>query len=147
MRAHGMLRIVARVCAVAAGLTACGLFDEGEHRIIGIIDEGGTSLDALVVPDTVRAGTPFTITVSTFGSSCLRADGASTRVSGQMASVTPYDVMPASDAACPGDILAFPRTVTLAFDTPGAAVVRLHGRGYGTPITMTIEETAAVVAP
>ena len=106
--------------------------------------EGGTSFDALVVPDTVRAVTPFTITVSTFGN-CLRPDGASAQVSGQAASVTPYDVTLGSDVVCPAVTVPFPRTVTLAFDTPGTAAVRLHGRGCSTPM-ITIEETA-VVAP
>jgi hypothetical protein len=146
MRAHSMLRLAARASALAAGLTACNaLFGEGEHRVIGVIDEAGTSLDALVVPDTVRAGVPFTITVSTFGSSCLRPDGANAQVSGQMASVTPYDVAPPSGLACPADFRSFPRVVTLAFNTPGTATVRLHGRGFGTHM-ITLEETA-VVAP
>jgi len=146
MRVHRMLRLAARMSALVAGLTACNaLLGGGEHRVIGIIDEGGTSLDALVVPDTVRAGIPFTITVSTFGSSCLRPDGANAQVSGQTASVTPYDVTPPPGLTCPADLRAFPRVVTLAFDTPGAATVRLHGRGFSTP-TITLEETA-VVAP
>jgi hypothetical protein len=146
MRAYSILRLAARTSALVAGLSACnGLLGEGEHRVIGVIDEAGTSIDALVVPDTVRVGVPFTITVSTFGSSCLRPDGVVARASGTVANVTPYDVTPPSATGCPADVRAFPRTVTLAFDTPGAATVQLHGRGYSTPM-ITVEE-AVVVAP
>jgi hypothetical protein len=145
MRAHRILRLAASMSALAAGLTACSTSpDQGEHRAIGLIEPGG-SFDALVVPDTVRAGIPFTITVWTFGTPCVRPDGVAAQVSGLVASVTPYVVEPPSDAICPAVLQASPRTVTLAFDTPGAATVRLHGRGLSAPMR-TLEETA-VVAP
>jgi len=119
------------------------LFDQGEHRVVGLIDEAGTSFDALVVPDTVRAGIPFTVTVSTFGSSCLRPDGADTQVIGLIANVTPYDVGPPSGSVCTADFRAFPRVVTLTFGAPGDAVVRLHGRAFRTPL-LTLEEAVLV---
>jgi hypothetical protein len=144
MRPYSSLRLAARTSALVAGLSACNwLLGEGEHRVIGVIDPAGTANDPLVVPATVRAGIPFTITVSTFGSSCLRPDGATARVSGTKASITPYDLMPG--LPCPADIGAFPRAVSLVFDTPGAATVQLHGRGFSTPM-ITVEE-AVVVAP
>lgn len=139
-----MLRLAITLSALGAGLTACTPREEGEHRVVGVIDGGGTSLDALVVPDTVRAGVPFTITVSTFGSSCLRPDGAAAQVSGLSASVTPYDVAPPVDAVCPANLRAFPREVTLVFATPGAATVQLHGRGFRTSM-LKLEEAAVVV--
>lgn len=145
MRARSMLRHTAGMSVLVGGPIACGLLEEDEHRVIGVIEEDGISFDPLVVPDTVRAGLPFTITVSTSGSSCLRPDGAATRVSELMASVTPYDVTPASGSICPADLRALSRAVTLVFGTPGVATVHLHGRGFSTPM-ITLEETA-VVAP
>jgi hypothetical protein len=146
MRAYRVVRLAARTAALAAGVAACSEpLDEGEHRVIGVIDASGTANDPLVVPATVRARVPFSITVSTFGSSCLRPDGAAARVSGTKASVTPYDLMPPPDLFCPAILGVFPRAVTLTFDTPGVATVQLHGRGFSTP-TITLEETI-VVAP
>jgi len=144
MRTQSALRLAALLPALVAGLAACSSFvDEAEHRVVGLIDEAGTSFDALVVPDTVRAGIPFTVTVSTFGSSCLRPDGADTQVVGSIADVTPYDVGPPSGFVCTADFRAFPRVVTLTFDAPGEAVVRLHGRAFRTPL-LTLEEAVLV---
>ena len=146
MRAQSILHLTSLLPALVAGLAACSsLFDEGEHRVVGLIDEAGTSFDALVVPDTVRAGIPFTVTVSTFGSSCLRPDGADAQVLGLIANVTPYDVAPPSGSVCTADFRAFPRAVTLTFGAPGDALVRLHGRGFRTSM-LTLEE-AVFVAP
>lgn len=47
---------------------ACeGLGDPGSRRVPGVIDTGGGEDRALLVPDTVVAGAPFTATVTTFG--------------------------------------------------------------------------------
>src|SRR5467141_1683469 len=97
MKAQSALRLASVLPALLAVLAACtSVSDEGEYRVVGLIDEAGTSFDALVVPDTVRAGIPFTVTVSTFGSSCLRPDGSDAQVFGLIANVTPYDVAPQS---------------------------------------------------
>ena len=144
MRAQGTLHLRSLLPALVVGLAACtALFDEGERRVVGLIDEAGTSFDALVVPDTVRAGIPFTVTVSTFGSSCLRPDGADAQVLALTANVTPYDVAPPSGSVCTADFRAFPRAVTLTFGAPGGAVVRLHGRGFRTSM-LTLEDAVFV---
>ena len=147
MRAY-VIRLIALMSALTAGLTACNaLFGDGdgERREIGVID-AGTSTDALVMPDTVQAGVPFAITVTTFGS-CLRPDGVDIHVAGATADITPYDITLGSGVVCPAILVDFPRSVTLSFDTPGTATVRLHGRSFSPGAgTVTVEE-AAVVAP
>ena len=116
-------------------LTACsgatGL-EPGSRRVVGVIDVGSQSLRALAAPDTVAAGAPFVVTVTTFGSSsCTRADGAEVEVRGLVAEVVPYDREATGARVCTDDLRPFPRDVTVRFSAPGQATVRALGRGLG----------------
>ena len=114
------------------------------HRVVGLIDNGGVAGEALVVPDTVRAGVPFTAAVATFGSSCIHPDGADLQVGGLLAAITPYDSVPSQPPFCVADIRAFPRSVGLLFTSSGSGVVRLHGRGFDGDLTL---ERTVIVRP
>lgn len=109
------------------------------HRVIGFVS-ADREYKSLEVPDSVTAGIPFTVTVATYGSSCLRPDGAEVSVVGMVAEIIAYDREPRGDIACPDDWRAFPRAVTVVLPTPGAGVVRLQGRGG-----VTVEEPVTVV--
>ena len=142
---------VGRAILVIAGLglvaSACGSITGGNagRRVVGIIEwspagqsasrAGTTGLDvpsrpeALVVPDTVSAGTPFMATITTAGpNGCWRASDVE-RVGGDMeVTLTPYDIAPDPEAICPQAPVLLPRTLELRFDRAGVAVVRLEGR-------------------
>jgi hypothetical protein len=106
--------------------------DPASRRVVGVIDVGGGTPRALAAPDTVAAGAPFTVTVTTFGSSsCTRADGAELEVRGLVAEIVPYDRELTGDVACTDDLRPFPRDVTVSFAAPGQATVRVLGRGLG----------------
>lgn len=89
-----------------------------------------SSAQMLQMPAQARAGVAFEITVTTLGSSsCTRPDGATVSVSGLVADVTPWDRIAPAGTACTDDLHPFPRTASVRFDSPGTALIRLHGKG------------------
>ena len=126
---------------LALAVTASGCTSPtrpSSRRVVGIIDNGGTGIDPLVMPDTVYIGAPFVATVTTFGSACDTPDGMDVQTTALVADVTPYDLLPPTGTVCIAILRASPRPVQLTFATAGAAVVRLHGRRYsGGDLTLT----------
>jgi hypothetical protein len=113
-------------------LAACVLpTDPGWERVVGEIAPEFSSSQTLAAPREAVAGMPFTVTVTTVGSSsCTRPAGASVRVTGLVAEITPMDEQATRAQLCTLDLSPFPRPVTLRFTTPGEAVVRVLGRGF-----------------
>ncbi len=104
---------------------ACDLFGPDEQRVLGIIGEREDSEN--VFPAVVDAGSPFEVTVHTFGSgSCTRPDNTEVSVDGATAVISPYDIRIHRDA-CTSDLRAFPHPLTLQFDSSGDAVIVLRG--------------------
>ena len=132
MRLHSL----AALLLLASAFACRSPFEQGPRRLVGFIDNGGLSIDPLILPDTVKAGALFTATVSTFGSSCFRADGADVRTTAALADITPYDLGPPPGSVCTADFGAHPRPVTLSFATPGSDLIRLHGRGFTGDVTV-----------
>jgi hypothetical protein len=133
MRPH----FLAELLLFLASAFACrSPLEQGPRRIVGLIDNGGLPIDPLLLPDTVEARAPFTATVSTFGSSCFRPDGADVRTTDLLADITPYDLVPPPESFCTADFRALPRPVTLSFATPGSGLIRLHGRGFNGDLTV-----------
>ena len=109
----------------------------GWSRAIGFIDSGGVAVSPIMVPDTVQAGAPFAVTVSTFGSSgCIRPDQSHEQQTAWSADITPYDSVWVGSEICPADWRAHPRSVELTFDRPGAALILLHGRSFDHDLTL-----------
>ena len=118
---------------------------EAWSTAVGFIEAGGVEPGPLVVPDTVQAGAPFEITISTFGSSgCIRPDDSEVRQSGALVDVTPYDSVWAGSVPCLPDWRRYPRGIELRFDAPGSGLIRLHGRGFDRDITV---QRTVVVRP
>ena len=124
----------AYVLALLLAATACGdrsPTEPSSRRVVGIIDNGGTGIAPLVVPDTVYVGVPFLATVTTFGGACDQPDGSDVSTSGLLADITPYDLLPPPETICIAVLRTSPRSTELIFAAPGTGVVRLHGRRFG----------------
>jgi hypothetical protein len=85
---------------------------------------------AVTAPDTVEAGVPFTIRVTTIGPSlCWRAAGAEVEQGAARAVVTPFDWTPESEEiGCADAVTHLPREVRLRFARRGDALLRVEGR-------------------
>lgn len=115
--------------------------DAGE-RVVGIIEWNTTAAapgamaepeTVVSAPDTVDAGMPFTVTITTIGASgCWREDGALESVSGLTATLTPHDrVIEEIDGmpvSCTGALVSLPRDMSLTFRQTGSATLRVIGR-------------------
>jgi hypothetical protein len=101
---------------------------ESRERVVGVIDAGGETLSRVIeAPSTVPANQVFSITVSTYGNSCVAAAGAEVSVDGLLATITPYDVINSGSGACLDYLKAYPRTVQLRFAQTGTATIRVNG--------------------
>ena len=127
---------------VLAG-TACSSTTEppGEERRPGLILGFNHGDPQIVLPDTVQAGTEFTVQVSTYGNGCYRKGETEVVVSGNVATVTPWDYVDPGAGACPDILLTFVHEATVAFPEAGSASVVIVGRPGGSmgeePVVVT----------
>jgi hypothetical protein len=122
--------------AVALASAACRSSTEPApvtRLAVGVLASPASA--ALQVPDTVFAGSPFSVRVVTQGDGCLRAAGGEARVKGLTATVTPYDML--YNGACDLILLTAAREVLVRFDAPGTASVRVVG-AHGTAAERTV---------
>ncbi|MFL5464092.1 MAG: hypothetical protein ACJ8AC_08670, partial [Gemmatimonadaceae bacterium] len=117
--------------------------DPGQPRVIGTIDAGGTLQGVIEVPAMVSRNESFTVTVSTFGNSCISAAGAGVVIDGPVATITPYDNILVG-RTCLDYLKAYPRPVQLRFSEPGTATIRVTGRGSDGPALVTVERFIVV---
>ena len=143
-RLNHVVHVVALGLAAIALGGCAGATAPAAPRVVGVIAVNGPPRP-LAVPDTVRVGVPFEVEVVTYGSgSCTRPDGATVRVTGSVAEVTPYD-RHTVQYACTDDLRAYPRQVALRFEAAGAAVVRVRGRtSHRSDSTVTAEARLVV---
>jgi len=143
--------IFALFCALA--LMACSAPSDGRQRtqdawarVVGRVDAGPLgSQAALQTPDSVSAGVPFTITVSTYGSTgCIHPDRSDIQQGQSSVDVTAYDSLWVGSPACLPDWHPYPRALELRFGLAGPAFIRLHGRGADSALTF---ERAIIVRP
>jgi hypothetical protein len=127
------------ISALLAG-AACDLpttFEPGPEaqRHVGIVEWSQSNVQTfadpamgvITAPDTVTAGQPFQVTITTTGASgCWRAAGAEKAVQGNLATITPFDRV--EGEVCTGALVSLPRSVELRFDTRGEATIRAYGR-------------------
>jgi hypothetical protein len=116
----GILAVL--TCTASATLDAQAA-DTVPARLISYADTAAT-----IVPDTVRLGQAFTVTVTAFAGGCIRTGGGS-RVSihGLVADVTPLHVRRVVGNACDSDLILFPQSISLRFDRAGLGRIRFHG--------------------
>jgi hypothetical protein len=99
--------------------------EAGRGRVVGTIDAGGTLDRVIEAPSVVSRGRAFTITVSTFGNSCVTPAGADVTIDGLIATITPYDVV--GGGICLDYLKPYPRALQLSFGQAGAATIRVKG--------------------
>ena len=105
-----------------------------EALVPGIIDSiNDTMKDVLSAPSTVRVGEDFKVTITTFGGGCEREGDTTVIMSAIGANVIVYDITAATNpkVVCTAVIKRLPHTVTLRFEKPGQALIRVWGRKIG----------------
>lgn len=108
-------------------LVGCsGLVGPDERRQVGVIDFYDQP-SVVEVPDTVRAGEDFQVSVRTYGGGCLSQDTTEVAVSGRLAQVVPYDLH-SGEGACPDVLRTFDHEAVVRFEEAGEAEVRIIGR-------------------
>ena len=137
---------IARSFAISLGILSIACHSsplESRTRVIGVIDGGQSSPQVIDAPATASLGQSFSVTVSTFGNSCVTADGADVAIDGLVATITPYDVVVAG-VNCLDYSKAYPRVLHLIFGQAGAATIRVKGRSDSQPGLVTVERSLVV---
>ena len=99
------------------------------ERRLGYLD-AHLGVPVLQSPDSVPVGQPFTVTVTTLGDACTRADGADVEAELPLLRIIrPFDLH-RTTGVCQAIGLTLPREVTLRFDKPGEAVIRVVGESH-----------------
>jgi hypothetical protein len=119
--------------ACSAGENFLPVPQPGRH--LGIVEWSASNVQTfadpamgvITVPDTVTAGQPFQVTITTTGpNGCWREDGAEKAVQGNLATITPFDRV--QGEVCTQATVSLPRSVEVRFDVPGEATIRAYGR-------------------
>jgi hypothetical protein len=101
------------------------------ERRLGYLD-AHLGVPVLRAPDSVSAGESFTVTVTTLGNSCTRAHGAEVGADPDfplLRIVRPFDLHRIK-GVCQDIGRTLPREVSLRFDEPGEAVIRVVGDSH-----------------
>ena len=112
-------------------VSSCALVTnpDGWRRVIGNVNPALSSMQMVNLPTEAAVNVPFTVTVTTLGSSsCTRADGADVVTNGLTATITPYDRVAPPNTPCTRDLRGFPHPVQLRFATAGSARINVIGR-------------------
>lgn len=165
------MKRTALLATLCAGLAACdGLSlaapqDYAGRRVVGILSTaeagaaphdgaGGEAEESVTAPDTVLAGIPFQVTVSTWGrAGCWHPDGALLAGGPLAPAITPFDFvrtdLDGHPVACGPELVRLHRTVHVLLPVAGTATLRVHGRrivDWATQASepLTIEKAIAV---
>lgn len=137
-----------RVMIMSIGLAICGLAAASviasvvatqrpptqEARTLGVIDFGDDrTRDVVSAPNTVRVHEEFPVKITTYGGGCDREGDNGVIVTRTGATVMVYDFTAATrpDVICAAVFKRLPHTVTLRFERPGEALIRIWGRRIG----------------
>lgn len=116
------------------------------QREAGIIEPELSSVQLLVLPQQVFAGTPFTVTVNTLSpDSCVRRGDTTVEVTGLTARIAPRDLVAHEPAGCRDIFSVLRHEVTVTFPAAGTARIVVVGRSLaGEPVefeaTLTVSD-------
>jgi hypothetical protein len=129
MRPAAVVVLLAMSLGLAAG--ACGSpTAPNTVRVVGRIDPSLSSRPVVAAPQEVRAGSAFTITVTTVGFGCATAEGGAVELRGDLARVVPYDRVPGPghDTVCSERIITLlPRDFRMTLPRAGTTNLRVVG--------------------
>jgi hypothetical protein len=131
-------RITAALClALLASCRGQEVADPGWERGLAVTDPARSSVQMIEVPMTVKAGTPFTVIIRSFGSSsCTRVGDATVVVNGLDVDITAYNNYARRAPACTDDLHVFEHRVPVTVNQVGQARMRLHARSTsGEPLS------------
>jgi len=130
--------------AVSSASGACGTNGDSDVVVdLGVIADYNTGEASIEHPTVVRVGDDVTITVNTTGCyDCTQLERTDVSVNGLETSIWPYD---RTRLGLCGDCLTdFPHAVTVQFEEPGTAVIRVFGYMAGDRFGMMIERTSSL---
>ncbi len=124
--------------AVSLCFAAC------EERILrrGEIVQNPDNTVEAVIPSVFSTNNPNTVTVFTFGNSCVEQAHTKVTVTDLVASIEPYDWEQVG-ATCLDILLSFPHRVDVVFARSGTATIQFIGRGWHDSV-VTVERTVLV---
>lgn len=106
-------------------------FARSGQVVVGVIDAGRMLPGVIQAPTIASIGEVVTVTVSTFGNSCVEPVNAQVTIRDLEAVVTPYDrEYTYEHAVCIDYLKAYPRSVAVAFPRAGRATIRVQGRSF-----------------
>lgn len=118
-------------------IPACsGLVGPEEETRLGVISYYDYPL-VVTVPDTVQAGTPFEVSVRTYGGGCIRPNGTNVHVAGRLVKIVPYDVHSGHDV-CPDVLATFDHEAMATVRQAGLAEIRFHGKAMPADSTLIV---------
>ncbi len=116
-----------------------------EVRVIGTIAGFRAGDPHIHVPDTVPAGQPFNVEVTTYGNGCTSEGDTDVRLQPLHAVVTPYDIKRRTEGVvCPDILNVFMHRATLRFEQRGTARVTIQGTEEPSGAVITLERTVIV---
>ncbi len=138
------------VIAAAALTVSCSnhetVMGQDRELRLGVIEPFGTPVE-ITVPGSVVAGTPFEITVNTYGNGCVGLGETRVTVTGLTAEIEPFDwvVTPHPGAFCTDELNRFSHVATVEFVEKGTATLRVRGsRGEPGGEVVEVERSIAV---
>jgi len=118
--------VLSVIVALASVITACDILDIGSHADPALIVFYNDTAD-IDAPNIVNVKTDFDVSVTTFAGGCTRdIDHTSFDLRDNVAEIRPFNRTKRSDV-CTADLLYLVHTVTLRFDRPGVATIRVLG--------------------
>ena len=112
--------------ALSIPLVSCSLItgsDSDRVRKLGVIATSGDNGSPRIRLQV--EGRRVTVTAATYGDGCYTAGDTELAVRGLEAEITPYDH--AAGRVCTRELRIFEHRVTVAFESPGTARVRIRG--------------------
>ncbi|MEQ9568613.1 MAG: hypothetical protein RLN75_00355 [Longimicrobiales bacterium] len=109
-------------------LGGCGLVSPKEERVPSVIEYLSPPLPFVFgYPDTVTAGQEFDVRLRTYAGGCREPGSVGVERSSLVITLRPEDVRVSGGRDCPANLQYFAYDVTLRFDNPGSAVIRVLG--------------------
>ena len=146
-RLGGAAVVVTAGCSNLTGIDRRTVDGVAYERRPSIVAQAGGAGPRVAAPDTVVAGQPFVVTVTTYASDCA-LPGETLRVtSGSTVEVRPFEWFvdePRRDVPCDARPRLVSHTVAATLRTRGRAVLRVVGRQRGENAAVSLERAIVV---